>query len=933
MNYTDVTRIYEYLESTDGIIAITPVNMSGFVSHTQSINGMGDIVPGSVNTADISIDLLDIRGSVSSYQNREFIYRKGYALAPTRERLTTAASAYIKTDTLTAYLSTNGKTLTVTDGTDTNSYSLTAEAAALAVEGNTLTVLFAAEPYAQQYTIAGATLTGPTTPEMLAYDKNTAAEYARQNASYWVSGDTLTEFKVSTILGARYLDTTVFEMHTKGIFKASRPTRATGGQYNLTATDRMELFSADCISVLNSSPATASDLLTATCAAVGVALAQKDRYNADFAIVVPDDQESCTGEQILTWLGEIMGCSWRIDAAGELESVWFAQKDVHLTRDDYVSFSYETFMVEPIDKVMTGSSYADVVGLGGTGANVLLIDGNALIPYTEQSDLNSFSEGLLAQVNTVPAYRPGTLSGYANAELTPGDVIQVDNDDDEPEYVCITQMTETGFVLTITSSGNQRREVQNYMGVSLQVLKRSLAELTEEVGEFPARWEESIKNTVDLITGGMGGTRVDLFNPDTGKPSGTAYLFDSSDISTAKKLLVINAGGMAFYDNGFNVDDPSSSVPSYVVMNNQGQVNAGAILTGTLDALKVTVVNLNAGSIVSGILRSTNGALTIDLDNAALRAGNSATVKVGSDSSYTQFLWSGFNSYVSGELRSGVENSWSWFNRSMTAIFSTSGFTSIGYKNAAGELRVGYIFDPYSDLQSGYVNYLSGDTYCTAISNADILRCRTQVFFENSVPGANDGQLQAYGANLVLYGLSFGTQTAALSADGEVQAAGATQRIVTTESYGARSLNAMQSPTALACDSGSGTIGDDGVCLLTIHPILDECLEPQAIPQWIVTGSAAGFWVEKKGRDAEVHGPAGATFDWLVLAPQIGYGSAYAEASTAELGTDSIDTYGYQALDDAEKYNAQNTSELEDMLVAVSRSVDSIENMEGMIYE
>lgn len=924
MNYTDVARIYEYLESTDGVIAITPFNMSGFVSHTQSINGSGDIVPGSVNTADISIDLLDIRGSVSSYQDREFIYRKGYALAPARERLTLAASAYVKTDTLTAYLSTNGKTLTVTDGTDTNQYPFAAEAAALAVEGDTLTVLFAAEPYVQQYTIAGATLTGPTTPDMLAYDKNIAAEYARQNASYWVSGDTLTEFKVSTILGTRYLDTTVFEMHTKGIFKASRPTRATGGQYNMAATDRMGLFSADCISVLNSSPATAAGLLSATCAAVGVTPAQQDRYNADFAIVVPDDQESCTGEQILTWLGEIMGCSWHINAAGELESVWFAQKDVRLTRDDYVSFSYETFMVEPIDKVMTGSSYADVVGLGGTGANVLLIDGNALIPYTEQSDLNSFSEGLLAQVNTVPEYRPGTLSGYANAELAPGDVIQVDNDDDEPEYVCITQMTENGFVLNITSSGNQRREVQNYAGASLQVLKRTVAEINQQIGDFPEKWAEDIKATVDSITGAMGGTRVDLFNPDTGKPSGTAYLFDGDDIKTAKKLLVLNAGGIAYYENGFDIDDPSSSVPSYVVMNNQGQVNASSIMTGTLDALRVTVVNLSAGSIVSGIMHSTNGALTIDLDNASLKAGNGAQIRAGDDSGYSLFLGWGINSYSDGALRSGIENNWTLVNRSLTTFFSTSGITGIGYKNASGNMQMGYVYDPYSDLQSGYVNHLSGNTYCTDTSSADIQRCRRQVYFENSVAGKNDAQLQAYDGNLTVYGLGF-------YVNGDIGCSGAKNRVVQTASYGRRALNAMESPSAVFCDSGSGVLDESGKCLLTIHPILDECLDPKAVPQWLVSGSAAGVWVEKTGRDAIVHGPAGATFDWLVIAPQLGYGGCYADASDTE--SNVSDTVGYQELDNIVRVTKQNTDEIEGMLASIARSVNSIENMEGTTYE
>lgn len=629
MNYTDVTRIIDYLESTDKLIVITPVNMSGFVSHTQSINADGDIAPGAVNTADISFTLLDVQGSVSTYQDREFIYRKGYALPPVRTKLAIPCVAYAESDTLTAYLSTTGRAVTVTDGADTNTYALDAEGSALFIDGDTLTILYADSPYAEQYSISGATLAGPTVPGMTAYEKNIASEYARQNVAYVASGDVVKEFKVTTILGTRYLDTTEFEMHTKGIFTASRPKRGTGGQFDVTATDRMEKFSADCMDVISgvNEDTTATQLLESTCAAVGVELARQDRYNADFKVVVSDDLKSCTGTQILEWLGEVMGCSWRINAAGALESCWFATKDVRLTRDDYISFSYEAFMVDPIDKVMTGSYYAEAAGYAGPGANTLIVSGNALIPYTSTDDLDSFSAGLLEQIGVVPEYRPGTLSGYANAEIYPGDVIQVENDDDEPEYVCITQMTENGFVLTITSSGNQRREAQNYSSATLSAIKKSVDDLKKETGEFPARWEQAIKDTVDVITGGMGGTRVDLFN-DAGKPSGTAYLFDGDSLDTAKKVLVMNAGGIAFYEDGFNADDPSASVPSYVVMNNKGQVNASAILVGILTAIRIQSADgksfwdLDSGDLqLVGNFRTENGQYFSDLWAGLFRMG------------------------------------------------------------------------------------------------------------------------------------------------------------------------------------------------------------------------------------------------------------------------------------------------------------------------
>lgn len=593
MNYTDVTQVFDLLQSTDDLIQITPVHLSGFVSRTSTINADGDIAPGAVNTADIQFSVLDIRGPVSSYTGREFVYRKGYAEAATREKMATAADAYVTRGGVEYYV--YGTTLTATNGVTTNTYVVTKGAGALVLRGAELIVLYPDEPYAQRFTVDGTTLTDLGTPLFVYdYDKDIAAGYARQKVSYEVTDDVVTTYHAFTMFNVRYLDIAVYEVHTVGYFTFDRPKRGTGGVYTVSASDRMTAFDSDYVDVLNSvtTGTTAQQLLESLCSAAGVELAIQDRYNADLVIVVPEDLESCTGTQILTWLGELMGCSWRINAAGQLESVWFAQTATRLTRDDYVSFSYEAYMVAPIDKVLTGSAYADVVGFAGPGANALVIDQNSLLSYTEQEDLNQFSSGLLTQVATVPEYRPGTLSGYANPTISPGDVIYVDNDDDEMEPVCVTQVTESGFQLTITSSGNQRREVQNYASASLQTVKRTVEELRKQTGEFPAMWEQSIKDAVESITGGSGGTRVDLINPDTLQPSGTAYLFDSDNIDTAKKVLVINAGGIAYYDNGYNVDDPASSVPAYVVMDNNGRISANSILTGTLNAAQVNIEGL-----------------------------------------------------------------------------------------------------------------------------------------------------------------------------------------------------------------------------------------------------------------------------------------------------------------------------------------------------
>lgn len=604
MNYTNVQHVMDIIESTDGILKILPPVLEGFVSHTSSINPDGDIEFGQVNTSDISFSVLSIRGSVNAYTGREVRYKKAYAEQSAQERLVTPCSVYLASSDILVWA--EGSTLTVSAQGQSETYSMGETVGALTLDNGELSVLFPVEPYIKQYTVNGIKLTEKTVENVTQYEKDLAALYARRQESYVSANNSITAFGVFYVSGTRYLSTKVYEVHDKGVFVLNRPKRGTGGVFSITASDKMYLFEQDSMDAVKTigENTTAAQLLSTLCRLRGVSLKPQTYINPNQVVRVSEDLETVTGTQLLQWLGEILGCSWRIDTAGQLEGVWYTESDTLLTKDDYVSFSYDTFTVDPVDKVLVGSAYAERTGLAGTGANALVVSGNTLLPLTEESALNTFAQSLLNRAKTIPEYRAGTLNGYANPTIQPGQVISVINDDDETDKVCVTQMQETGFVLNIVSSGNERRDAQSYMNVTLQSVKQAVADLEKQTSEFPQQWEEAISETVKEITGGMGGTRVDLFDPDTGKPSGTAYLMDSADINTAKDVLVINAGGIAFYDNGFNVENPSASVPSFVVMNNKGQVNASSILTGVLTAI---------------LLRSADGSFNINLEDGYLR--------------------------------------------------------------------------------------------------------------------------------------------------------------------------------------------------------------------------------------------------------------------------------------------------------------------------
>lgn len=100
-------------------------------------------------------------------------------------------------------------------------------------------------------------------------------------------------------------------------------------------------------------------------------------------------------------------------------------------------------------------------------------------------------------------------------------------------------------------------------------------------------------------------------------------------------------------------------------------------------------------------------------------------------------------------------------------------------------------------------------------------------------------------------------------------------RIVDTQDYGIVTMEAMESPTPVFCDNGSGTLDENGTCLLTLHPVFLQTAAVNAAPQWHVTASAP-VTVHKNGLYAAVKGAPGTTFDWLCILPQKGREGTYA---------------------------------------------------------
>lgn len=341
MDYTNVKFIADYLVSTDGSIVIPSSVLTGYAMLTRSLNPSGDLVPGNVNTATLDFIVLELSGPIKSYTGKKFRYIKGYAEGETIERSRYVCDHYLASgDGWIAY--SRKKQLTVRTDTDMATYQLQKEPGCLVYRNGALTALYTEEPFAESYQVDGVTLTGPTVPVMTDYEKHIALAYARHGESYYCTERTMSQFSVIYLGNVRSIASTTYELHNKGVFIANRPERGTGGQYTISCVDHMSLFDADRMDVLNTitEGTTAGTLLQTLCNYANVPLAEQTRLNSGFKITAPADVKAITGTEILTWLGEIMGCSWRINVAGELESRWYKATATQFGMADYQSFSY-----------------------------------------------------------------------------------------------------------------------------------------------------------------------------------------------------------------------------------------------------------------------------------------------------------------------------------------------------------------------------------------------------------------------------------------------------------------------------------------------------------------------------------------------------------------------------------------------------------------
>lgn len=124
--------------------------------------------------------------------------------------------------------------------------------------------------------------------------------------------------------------------------------------------------------------------------------------------------------------------------------------------------------------------------------------------------------------------------------------------------------------------------------------------IKEQEKEAESWFAKEIARATAIISGALGGHVVFNRNADGG--INEILVMDTEDKATAHYVMRINLGGIGFSQKGY-----------------EGPFNSAWLLDGTFDASKINVVNLNAGSVVTGVLTDKQNKNYWNLDTGVMK--------------------------------------------------------------------------------------------------------------------------------------------------------------------------------------------------------------------------------------------------------------------------------------------------------------------------
>lgn len=342
-------------------------------------------------------------------------------------------------------------------------------------------------------------------------------------------------------------------------------------------------------------------------------------------------------------------------------------------------------------------------------------------------------------------------------------------------------------------------------------ISTTLMEQQEKIDQAadPSFLLAAINNATNWITGGRGGYVIFQLNAN-GQPD-EILILDTPSIEMAQNVWRWNKGGFGHSKNGY--DGPYETAITQDGKIVADFITAGTMLANIIKGGTLTMGGTNNGNGVISVLNS-SGKEILRMDSSGL------TVSQGTISGVSINLGNNFIATSGGYMtaKTGIIGIWRFYDE----VFMTSDYKLQFVKQSDG---------------SWDISNLDGNIRCNGASFSGLVIC------------ANG-----------------------LQVNGGLSVSGTKNRLVNTDHYGKRLLNAYETAVPYFGDIGTGEILGDGECFVEIDPIFAETV---SLEDYVVFLQAEGdgkcYIAEKYADGFIVAGTPGLKFAYEIKAKQKGF--------------------------------------------------------------
>lgn len=638
-------------------------------------------------------------------------------------------------------------------------------------------------------------------------------------------------------------------------------------------------------------PATIGEMLRDSCSATGISLYSSEFSNNDF--VVAEKPKGFTHRQVIGFIAMIAGGNARINRSGYLEIL-----------------TYDFWMNE---KVWDGGNFQE-----WTSENT--IDGGTFDPWTTGRDVSSeeFSESKKyhvlykwlndPKIDTDDILITGLQTTYTKENEEKTLLIGLDN-----------------YVLSIENPliAGKEQDVLQYLLTKLLGLR--FRQFTGDHVSYPLAEFMDAVIVVDrkgnIYNSFITDVDFSFLGMTIFKNSATPVLSNKRSYSSSKVEVLRQAKQMIAYEkserekaieklnetlansSGMYVTEerqPDNSV-IYYAHNKPTLSESDIVWKYTSEAIAVST---DGGKTYSYGFTVTGDMITRILSTEGISASwiNSGTLKLGGAQNKDGKV-DVYNS--SGELIGYIKNTGIGFNSkdsdgyAREAILKNGGlyFTKEGsitglirrvawgndYDNSEGimfgthskYIAIGYYGSGYG---AGYIlnNGLNPDGHKERNIFYGLTRFTGNIYADYRIAFSNGAY---FNKGLVGENQAIFLKGSGFYVDGNISCGGSKNRVVDTENYGKRALNAFETAEPYFSDIGSGVIDDSGKAVIEFEDIFSETIERDIPYQVFITPTSEldCRCIKKERGKFTMSGDPGATFDYMICAKQKGYANVRLE--------------------------------------------------------